>query len=485
VCDRAFRPPRITPPHGERSRGRAAAGTPGIVSRVPGEHPLLRLLRAVDPLTVDDPSASGERAPDAPVRCTPGTGEPQWLQSEGWRTLVRPGRAGPSGGELLLRFVTKAGTPADVVVDRSAGVAHVPFSLAEAYEAYVRERWVGATAGRHLSEGTLDRFYRVKRLIPRRAQLAARRALVRWQGGPEFPAWPFDDSAARLLKLLVHAVLAASGARELRFRWFWPHGRHAAAILTHDVESAEGLRLALEIADLEEERGLHSSFNVVGDWYPIDHGVIDELTGRGFEIGVHGVFHDRSMFASRGNFEAQQPALAHAAATLGAVGFRSPATHRVVDWLAELPVEYDCTIPMSDPYEPHPGGCCSPWPFFLGDVVELPYTLPQDHTLFTLLRQRTPELWLAQLERLERAGGLVQCLSHPDPGYLADPGKRACYAEFLDALAARDTLWTPLPREVAAWWRARDAGEEGGTGVARLDDGQIVLEPSQPADVAA
>jgi hypothetical protein len=444
---------------------------------VQGEHPLLRLLRPLDPLDVDDPRGPGGRVPDAAVRCAAGGGEPEWLRSDGWQVLARPAAGGPSGGEVLARFATEAGAPVEVVVDRAAGVARFPFSLSEAYEAYVRERWAGAAGGRRLSEGTLDRFYSVKRLIPRRAQLAARRALVRWQGRPAFPAWPFDDSVARLLKLLVAGALAASDERELRFRWFWPHGRRAAAILTHDVESAEGLRRAVELADLEEARGLRSSFNVVGDWYPIDRGVIQELTGRGFEIGVHGVFHDRSMFASRESFAAQAPALARAVSELGAVGFRSPATHRVVDWLAELPVAYDCTIPLSDPYEPQPGGCCSPWPFFLGEVVELPYTLPQDHTLFTLLRHRTPEVWIDQLDRLERAAGLIQCLSHPDAGYLGDADKRARYVAFLDAVKARDTLWTALPRDVAEWWRRRDLGGEGGVGVAHLDDaGDVVFD---------
>ncbi len=456
---------------------RATAGAPGIVRPVQGEHPLLRLLRPLDPLEVDDPRAPGERVPDAAIRCAAGSGDPEWLRCDEWQVLATPALGAALPGDRLARFVTAAGASLDAVVDRSAGTARIPFSLAEAYETYVRERWAGAASGRRLSEGTLDRFYRVKRLIPRRAQLAARRALVRWQGRPAFPAWPFDDSVARLLKLLVAGALAASGERELRFHWFWPHGRRAAAILTHDVESAEGLRLAVELADLEEARGLRSSFNVVGDWYPIDRGVIEELTGRGFEIGVHGVFHDRSMFASRENFEAQAPALARAASELGAVGFRSPATHRVVDWLAELPVAYDCTIPLSDPYEPQPGGCCSPWPFFLGDVVELPYTLPQDHTLFTLLRHRTPELWIGQLERLERAAGLVQCLSHPDPGYLGDADKRARYVAFLDAVTARETLWTALPRDVAAWWRARDGDRDGGAGVAHLDDaGDVVFD---------
>ena len=94
---------------------------------------------------------------------------------------------------------------------------------------------------------------------------------------------------------------------------------------------------------------------------------------------------------------------------LGVEGFRSPATHRVNAWLADLPVSYDCTVPMSDPYEPQPGGCCSPWPFFIGSVVELPYTIPQDHTTFTLLRaaQRRP---LGGPARPDRAGGRARAV---------------------------------------------------------------------------
>jgi peptidoglycan/xylan/chitin deacetylase (PgdA/CDA1 family) len=296
---------------------------------------------------------------------------------------------------------------------------------------------------------------------------------------PEFPGWPFDDSVGSLLRFHARCAMLARGAEELAFRWFWPRGHRAALILTHDVESAAGLRGAIEVAEVEEARGLRSSFNLVADWYPIDPGVVRELRERGFEIGVHGVRHDRSMFSSRHAFEAQQPALREAARELGAEGFRSPATHRVHEWLGELPVAYDCTVPLSDPYEPQPGGCCSVWPFFIGPVVELPWTLPQDHTLFTLLR-RGVEVWLEQAVALERAGGRVQCLTHPDPGYLGDADKRARYAEFLDAVAERPGLWRALPRDVAAWWRRRDAGEADGTGLARLDPatGEVELAPA-------
>ncbi len=343
--------------------------------------------------------------------------------------------------------------------DPDSGVVAVPFSLAEALRNYVSETWTGGASMRGLSATQLALFYRIKRLIPRRAQILARRQLIRWQGKPEFPAWPYDDSVSRLLRFYAHCALLASRADNLRFRWFWPRPYRAALTLTHDVESASGLKGAVEVADLEEERGLRSSFNI-GCWYPIDWGIVRELKNRGFEIGFHGVSHDRSMFSSRASFEAQKPTLAATMDQFEAEGFRSPATHRVQEWLGELPINYDCSVPLSDPYEPQPGGCCSIWPFFIGPVVELPYTLPQDHTLFTLLGQRSADLWLQQLETIERSYGLVQCLSHPDPGYLGDTRKRALYTQFLEAAADRAGLWKALPRDVAAWWRVRDAGIE-------------------------
>jgi len=262
-----------------------------------------------------------------------------------------------------------------------------------------------------------------------------------------------------LLRLYVACIARFTGVGDVRFRWFWPHGARGALILTHDVESADGLRLAVELADLEEERGFRSSFNVVADWYPARSRDPAGAAQARLRDRIHGIHHDRSLFASRASFEQQLPLLAVTAGELEAVGFRSPATHRVVEWLPELPVEYDCTMPHSDPYEPMPGGCCSIWPFAIGRLVELPYTLPQDHTVLTLLRHRDIDLWLEQVDVVVRNGGLVQSVSHPDPGYLGDTDKRRLFVEFLDRMAERRDLWRALPREVASWWRRREAGE--------------------------
>jgi peptidoglycan/xylan/chitin deacetylase (PgdA/CDA1 family) len=215
----------------------------------------------------------------------------------------------------------------------------------------------------------------------------------------------------------------------------------------------------LEIADLEQERGFRSSFNIVASSYPIDHGVVRELKDRGFEIGVHGLRHDRSLFASRAAFVRQLPQVEEAVRALGAEGFRSPSTYRVYEWLAELPVLYDASMPHSDPFEPQPGGCCTLWPFAIGDVIELPYTMSQDHTLFTLLEERSVEPWIRQVDAIEQRNGLIQCVSHPDPGYLGDADKRALYVELLDALANRTELWRALPRDVASWWRRRGTAD--------------------------
>jgi len=395
-----------------------------------------------------------------------------------WQTSIADGAAVPAGEEPCVvcsagvRSWLDDGERAEVTV-APAGTLNVSFSFGEAYLWYVSERWRATSGNRSLPAPVLEAFYRVKRLIPRRVQLAARRRLIASQGVPDFPAWPLDVSVGRLLRFYAACTLRAAGRTEGRFVWFWPETQRAAVILTHDVETDEGIQLALRLAELEEERGFRSSFNF-GGWYRrLDAGVLRELTSRGFEIGLHGLTHDRQLFASRAAFEERLQPLAELAQQLGAVGFRSPATHRVFEWLAELPVEYDCTIANSDPYEPVPGGCCTVWPFFVGEVVELPYTLPQDHTLLTLLGHRSPALWLDQAAAIEQEHGLVQCVSHPDRGYLADADKRAVYAEFLSGLAERTGLWRALPRDAAAWWRRRavtDAEDSAiRTGTVRLD----------------
>ena len=119
----------------------------------------------------------------------------------------------------------------------------------------------------------------------------------------------------------------------------------------------------------------------------------------------------RRLFRDRGTSSALPRIRRHLG--LGRSGFRSPATHRNAEWMRELGAGYDSSFPDTHPFDPQPGGCCSILPYFLGDLVELPITLPQDHTLFEILREPDRALarqggWIAE------HGGLVNVLVHPD-----------------------------------------------------------------------
>jgi hypothetical protein len=120
--------------------------------------------------------------------------------------------------------------------------------------------------------------------------------------------------------------------------------------------------------------------------------------------------------------------------------------------MPQLGFDYDSSYPDSDPYEPIAGGCCSWLPFFNERMVELPITLPQDHTLFVILG-RDGSLWRDKAELLRSRGGMALALTHPD--YMFGDDRIGAYARLLHHFQDDATAWKPLPCEVSAWWRRR------------------------------
>ncbi len=223
-------------------------------------------------------------------------------------------------------------------------------------------------------------------------------------------------------------------------------------MLTHDVETAAGCRDMELLRAGEREAGLRSSWNFVPERYDVTTDLLDRVRADGCEVGVHGLRHDGRDLASRRQVRLRSPRMRDFARRWQAVGFRSPATQRGWDLMPLLGFEYDSSYSDTDPYEPQPGGSCTYLPFFNGDLVELPITLPQDHTLFEILGHRDGSLWLGKADQLRRRGGMVLVLTHPD--YAHGPALSA-WQDLLDLAAADDQAWNPLPREVATWWRDR------------------------------
>jgi glycosyltransferase involved in cell wall biosynthesis len=258
----------------------------------------------------------------------------------------------------------------------------------------------------------------------------------------------------------------------------WPEGKKFALVLTHDVESATGLSKCRELMRLEQEVGFRSSFNFIpeGD-YKVPRELREELTQNGFEVGIHDLKHDGRLFASRREFCRRAAAINQYARDWGSVGFRSGFMLHKLEWLHELDIQYDASTFDTDPFEPQPEGRHTIFPFWIsrpvnsngagelsGDAsrsgyVELPYTLPQDSTLFLLLREQTPDIWLRKLDWIAENGGMALVITHPDyMDFGSGPCRRSKYSssvykDFLAEIKSRygENYWNALPREIAVY----------------------------------
>jgi glycosyltransferase involved in cell wall biosynthesis len=347
-------------------------------------------------------------------------------------------------------------------------------------------------------DAAIHAYYALKPLLPRRTQLTIRRGYARVQARRTFPAWPAEPLLVERREAELRRRVADAPGGRVPLVNYWPDGLRYAVVLTHDVEGPAGLANIDRVREVERRHGFVSSWNFVAEQYPIPNGLFDALRADGCEIGLHGIRHDDSLFRERATFERDLPAIRRYLADWGAVGFRSPATHRNADWMAELPVLYDSSFPDTDPFEPQPGGCCSILPFRFGNVVELPITLIQDHTLWEILRDPGIDRWVHKSRWIMRHHGLVNVIVHPD--YVC-PARLELYDRFLAFVAAQPGGWHALPRDVALWWRQRErlavvSGPEGrpqlaGTSdyaatIAYADerDGRIVFDTGGQAELA-
>ena len=350
------------------------------------------------------------------------------------------------------------------------GNVFLPFDPAEVMQLYWSEgyREIGRSGIAALGRAAALRgYYLARPAMPRSLQLALRRLFTRVQAASSFPGWPIEDSLHNFYDWLF-AVIAELAARPVPFLGLWPDGRSWALVLTHDVETAVGYSEMDLLRGPERARGYRSSWNFVGARYQVDDETIRSVQDDGCEIGVHGLLHDGRDLAGR-LIDERLPAMWEHAGRWNAVGFRSPATHRDWELMHRLGFEYDSSYTDTDPYEPQPGGCCTYLPYFNRGTVELPITLPQDHTLFTILRHADAGLWLRKAGHIRDRGGMALVLTHPD--YAHDQRQAAGYQMLLDTFATDGTAWRALPREVAAWWRGRAASAISGSGDAWRIDG--------------
>ena len=230
----------------------------------------------------------------------------------------------------------------------------------------------------------------------------------------------------------------------------FPEPYETAVILTHDVEEETGFNFIPKVIELEESLGFKSSWNIVPYKYKIDSGIINLINESGHEIGIHGYNHDGKLYYSEKIFNKRVPLINDALKKYNAVGFRSPMVHRNLRWLQKLDIKYDASYFDYDPFQPFPGGTGCIWPFVSGKFVELPYTLPQDHTLFYALKKKDITIWINKINWLVKNNGMIIVLTHPD--YLIKYSHLEMYKSLL--LFLRNiNAWFCLPNEMQSWWK--------------------------------
>ncbi|NOS80985.1 MAG: glycosyltransferase [Nitrospira sp.] len=297
-----------------------------------------------------------------------------------------------------------------------------------------------------------DAYYFTKPAIPLKVRLALRSMLAKHLRKTHAGIWPINEAAC--------AVPA---------KWpGWPEGKKFAFVLTHDVEGKKGLDRSRELADLEIEMGFRSSFNFVPEGeYRVPESLRGFLTLNGFEVGVHDLHHDGSLYRSRRSFRSGVEKINRYVERWGSLGFRSAFMRHNLSWLGEVNVLYDSSTFDTDPFEPQPDGVETIFPFWVSQAgnygyVEIPYTLPQDSTLFLLLKEKTIDIWKRKLDWVAQHGGLALVIVHPD--YISFNGKRELgeysvqmYRDLLAYVASRygDQCWLTLPKEVAHYFHEK------------------------------
>jgi peptidoglycan/xylan/chitin deacetylase (PgdA/CDA1 family) len=266
-----------------------------------------------------------------------------------------------------------------------------------------------------------------------------RRSVGRWAA---FPRWPLDLGADFLADAIGYGPSPfAEGPTPV--------------LLTHDLDSPEGLRNLVEwFLPAEEAAGARSTNYIVPCAWPIDHGLLGEVQRRGHGIGVHGYDHgNRTPFADEAECHRRIQAATSLVQRYAITGYRAPSllrTRRLLRHLGAL-FRYDSSIPTSGGLFPIPNnGCASARPFVVEGIEEVPVSLPRDGSLRFLGHgaREIAELWIECAEAVADAGGVVVLLTHCEARFSGNVPMREAYRRFLEHLAPSGRFVFSTPDEV-------------------------------------
>jgi hypothetical protein len=338
------------------------------------------------------------------------------------------------------------------------GIIELPFDLREVIENLRNEVYLGTNGENDpLSSWKAKIYYLVRPFLSVAVRKHLQRARLQdWHTLP-FPQWPVDFSVEKIFEQMMLLALKSGRSNRIPFIWFWPDGASSCALMTHDVETAVGRDFCETVMDIDDAFGMKASFQVIPEErYEVSPRFVDHIRERGFEVAVHDLNHDGRLFRDKEEFQSRAKKINAYGEKFHAEGFRAAILYRKQRWFHALDFAYDMSVPNVGHLEPQRGGCCTVFPFFIDDILEIPVTTTQDYSLFHILKNYSIDVWKRQIEQIMERHGLISFIVHPD--YILGESEQQAFKALLGHLAdlrMEKALWTPTPGAVNDWWRRR------------------------------
>lgn len=239
-----------------------------------------------------------------------------------------------------------------------------------------------------------------------------------------FPQWPYEISIDALRLLILNEAAKLSKAPLALVKY--PGEKRFAAIITHDVETIDGLKWIETFRKIERKNGVYSAWSIISGKYETDDILLRKLINEGCEIFSHGYIHDGKIpYLTPTQIRWRLSHLFKKKPWLKehVKGFRSSQLLRSETLSKEVSnlFDYDLSVPDTEKYGVYrlTRGCGTVYPFInTFGTMEIPLTMPQDFFLkevHLLNGDEILKLWKAKVDYICKIGGVAVFNIHPDP----------------------------------------------------------------------
>lgn len=234
-----------------------------------------------------------------------------------------------------------------------------------------------------------------------------------------------------------------------------PAQSHCPVILSHDLDSKEGLDNALQFFfPIEKSYGATSSNYIVPQKWKLDWAALDELVSQGHELGVHGYDHsNKTSYVNSGEMAARLNGAKELFDRYNIKGYRAPSLVRTPELLDALTAkyQYDSSIPTSGGLFPKANnGCASARPFGVNKIKVLPLSMPRDGSLIFLgfSPDEIVSIWKECATRIAKANGVVVLLTHCEHRFSGNYKMLAAYQQILQFFSEEEQFQFATPSSV-------------------------------------